>query len=451
MVAHSRRRAWAALVVAPFALAAALAYGIYALACSREAAATSALHAQLRGAAWLARERALAMALPASTDAAAASVARRLHDGATAAPWIDPRAGAAADLRVATLDTAVRIALLDPAGRVAGGAWAAARVAESRAPLPAPLAGWALVATVDERVAERVAAIGSTRQWTLLGAAFLTLLAGVASVLLSQAGRERALARVRGDFVASVTHELRTPLTQIRMYAELLELGWLAEGRERRDAAALIGQEARRLTHLVDNVLHFSRLDRAPSRMPVAPLDLAGAAREVLASFAPLARARGVRVEAELPAELPAIADRDAVRQVLLNLLDNALKYGPDGQTIRVRAAARDDGRVALAVDDEGPGVPAAERAAVWAPFVRLPAATGSVGSGIGLSVVRTLCRAMGGDADVGVAPGGGARFRVVLPAAAPMPAPTVVPPAVVIPAVAARDALAPREPALRA
>jgi signal transduction histidine kinase len=243
----------------------------------------------------------------------------------------------------------------------------------------------------------------------------------LAAIGLVQLRREEELARLRSDFIASVSHELRTPLAQVRMFAETLLLGRVRSDEERLRSLRIVDQEARRLTHLVENILQFSRAERRAIRLVPAPLDVAPAVHETIEAFAPVARARKVTVRAE-PDELARVlADPGALRQILLNLLDNAVKYGPAGQTVTVGAAA--DGRVVrFQVDDEGPGVDGKDRGRIWEPFQRLERDLQSAiaGSGIGLSVVRELVALQRGRAWVEEGPGGrGARFVVELPAAA--------------------------------
>ena len=124
-----------------------------------------------------------------------------------------------------------------------------------------------------------------------------------------------------------------------------------------------------------------------------------------------------MRLRAALDDELVALVDASAFRQLLLNLLDNAVRYGPPGQMVTVGAARADD-RARIWVDDEGPGVPAQDRERIWIPFVRATRARDAArsGSGLGLAVVRELTRLHGGDARVETSPRGGARFIVELP-----------------------------------
>jgi signal transduction histidine kinase len=214
-----------------------------------------------------------------------------------------------------------------------------------------------------------------------------------------------------------VTHELRTPLAQIRWFAELLHLGKLRTEDERVRSAQIIDQEARRLTYLVENVLNFSGAEKGVTRVSPALTDLDHEIRGALELFAPLARARRSTVVARLEAATAVPLDRGAFRQILLNLLDNAVKYGPAAQTITVGSELAGD-RARIWVEDEGPGIPHDDRQRVWEPYVRLNrrAETGTGGSGIGLSVVRELVMLHGGRARAEGAPGGGARFVVELP-----------------------------------
>jgi signal transduction histidine kinase len=250
----------------------------------------------------------------------------------------------------------------------------------------------------------------------VLGVLFLAV--AMVAIALQQLRREWELARLRSAFIASVSHELRTPLAQIRMFAETLRLGRVRSDPERDRSLRIIDQESRRLTHLVENILQFSRAERNAMQLSLHRNDLAPIVREALDAFAPIARSRNVTINALVDPELRGMVDADALRQILLNLIDNAVKYGPPGQTITV-ALGRTAGGVVLSVEDEGPGIPNEERDRVWAPFYRLPAdAEGSVGgSGIGLSVVRDLAERMGGHAYVSGRRDGrpGSRFVVEL------------------------------------
>jgi signal transduction histidine kinase len=270
--------------------------------------------------------------------------------------------------------------------------------------------------------AERMVIGGLPRSRLPLLLGLFALAAGLVSIALLQLRRERELSRLRSDFVSGVSHELRTPLAQIRMFAETLRLGRVRSEDERARSIEIIDQEARRLANLVDNVLHFSRAERRAVRLAPEPLELARLARDAVEGFVPLARSRRAEVALALEDGVFASVDRGAFRQVLLNLLDNAVKYGPPGQTVLVGLARVAD-LARVWVEDRGPGIPARERERVFAPFYRLERDAGSAvaGSGIGLAVVCELAALHGGRVWAEDGAAGGARFVVELPLAEPV------------------------------
>jgi len=248
--------------------------------------------------------------------------------------------------------------------------------------------------------------------------------AALVAIAFRQLQREAALARLRADFVSSVSHELRTPLAQIRMFAELLRMGWIRSTQEHTRSLDIIDQEARRLGHLVDKVLCFDRVERGENTLMPEQTELAPLVREVLEAFAPLATARQVHVRLNLDDDLVADVDRGALRQVLINLLDNAVKYGPTGQTISVGLERTEDGEYArMWVEDQGPGIPESERTRIWEPFHRLDRDANSAiaGSGIGLALVQNLTTAHGGRVyAVNGEKGCGSRFVIEVPCVHP-------------------------------
>ena len=250
---------------------------------------------------------------------------------------------------------------------------------------------------------------------------FIAGLFSLAAVLvvwaLIQLLRERQLARLRADFVSGVSHELRTPLAQVRMFAETLLLDRVRSDEERQRSLSIIDQEARRLSHLVDNILHFTRTERVALRLEPRPMALAPLLRDVVEGFQPLADNRRVTLSLEAPEELVVPVDEAALRQVVINLLDNAVKYGPEGQVVRIHAAAV-NGDAQLAVEDQGPGIPDRDHDKVWRRFVRLERDQNSAvaGTGIGLAVVRELIGLHQGRCWIERSPAGGARVVVALP-----------------------------------
>ena len=248
------------------------------------------------------------------------------------------------------------------------------------------------------------------------------LSAGLLVLVLYQLARQQELVRLRSEFVSGVSHELRTPLAQIRVLAELLRLGKIPDEERRERSLRIIDQEARRLTFLVESILDFSALDR--DRVVPTMTDVAAEVDEIVTAFEPLASNHGVKIETNLERGLVANVDRSAMRQMLINLLDNAVRYGPDGQTVKV-ATESHNGTWHLIVEDQGKGIPASERQRIFEPYYRLnrDARGEKGGSGIGLAVVRGLVEKHGGRVSVDdAAPGSGARFSVELPVAGPRP-----------------------------
>ncbi len=268
-----------------------------------------------------------------------------------------------------------------------------------------------------------------TRLPLIVGTLAITVVVMLVGVGLLR--REQELVHLREQFIAGASHELRTPLAQLRMFTETLLLERVRSSEEHRRALVIVDREARRLAFLVENLLQFSSPRPQMSFLPAAT-DLGRLVAEVVESFEPLAAARGVCVEVRAPAGIEAFVDRDMLQQVLLNLLDNAVKYGPDNQTVTVELSGQaqagandatsrgDDERIVLSVSDQGPGVPEADRLRVWERFWRGRSTNGVTGTGIGLALVKEVVVLHGGDIRVEDAPGGGARFIVRLPRAAP-------------------------------
>jgi signal transduction histidine kinase len=240
---------------------------------------------------------------------------------------------------------------------------------------------------------------------------------GLLFAAVRQLNREHALMKLRSDFVSEVSHELRTPLTQIRMFTETLLHERFETSDDKRRALEIINRESQRLGHLVENVLRFSGRNGVEQTLNVVQGQPAPLIRRVVEEFRPLAESANNTIELDLDSEADARFDDDALRQILLNLLDNAVKYGPEGQRILV-TLCNEPSAVRLAVCDQGPGVPAAEREKIWRNYHRLERERDSAiaGTGIGLAVVHDLVMRLGGSARVESAEEGGACFVVELP-----------------------------------
>jgi len=228
--------------------------------------------------------------------------------------------------------------------------------------------------------------------------AMLALAAALSVVAVAQLRREIDLGRLRADFVANVSHELRTPLAQIRLDLDTVRLGRHPSDEYRAAALERVDRETRRLTFLAENVLRFSRRGRASAPADRLATDVAAETARIVEEFRPLAAARRATIALDTEGSPVAFLDRDALRHVVLNLLDNAAKYGPVGQTITV-GVRNSGGTVRVTVADQGPGVPDEEREIIWQPFRRGAGATrqGVGGSGMGLTIVREIAEQHGG------------------------------------------------------
>jgi signal transduction histidine kinase len=290
---------------------------------------------------------------------------------------------------------------------------------EGRTALPGEYGSLVVEVVIRPDAARHLVIGGLPRSRLPLLLALMVLALGVGVAALFQIRREQHLARLREDFISGVSHEFRTPLTQIRMFTDLLADGKLRTPEEQNRSTEVIRREARRLTHLVENILQFSRSRREGGTSGgLEEVAAGGALRELADSFAPLAGARNASLEVEADPGLRVEVERGHLHQMLGNLLDNALKYGPEGQSVRLRAVSKGD-LVRFSVEDEGPGIPHRHREEIWDPYRRLDRdLEGPVrGSGIGLSVVAEMASRYGGSVRVEDAPGGGARFVVELPA----------------------------------
>ena len=231
------------------------------------------------------------------------------------------------------------------------------------------------------------------------------------------------LAQQQQDFVSAVSHELKTPLTSIRMYGEILREGW-AEPEKQQTYFDYIHDESERLSRLISNVLQLARLSRGDPQIELQPIEVgtvldqmrskidsqvSSAGFDVVVSADDTTRARHIDV------------DTDAIAQIIINLVDNALKFSASAARKRVELGARSDGdTIVLSVRDFGPGIPPAQLKKIFELFYRPESelTRETVGTGIGLAIVKQLTAAMGGSVDV-VNQDPGVEFRIALPAVA--------------------------------
>jgi signal transduction histidine kinase len=256
-----------------------------------------------------------------------------------------------------------------------------------------------------------------TYNYTVLAALCLLMIGGI-WLTYRNVSREMNLARLKSDFVANVSHELRTPLALIRLYAETLELGRLTAKEKYQEYFRIIREESERLTALINNILDFSRIEAGRKEYEFKETNLADLVRSTLDSYRFQIEQNGFAFEENISSDIPpVIVDREAIARSLLNLVNNALKYSKDQKYIGV-SLYRANSRVNLEVRDRGIGIPPNEQEKIFEKFYRCgdPLVHNIKGSGLGLSLVRHIARAHGGDVLVESAPEKGSKFTIALP-----------------------------------
>jgi two-component system, OmpR family, phosphate regulon sensor histidine kinase PhoR len=251
------------------------------------------------------------------------------------------------------------------------------------------------------------------------------VLAGAAGVLAAMllltgylawraVSREMATVRMQADFVAAVSHEFRTPLTALRQFTTVLLERETLSAQQRQTCYEAQARSTERLSRLVESLLDFRRMEAGAGPCRLEPTDAGELARKVAGEFAAESGA-AVRVESCGPA--PVLADAGALSMALWNLLDNAVKYGPPGEPVELRAQT-DGGSVDLTVRDRGPGIPLSEQRRIFDKFVRGSEARrlGIPGTGIGLAIVRHVAEAHRGRVELANHPEGGCVFKMILP-----------------------------------
>ena len=265
-----------------------------------------------------------------------------------------------------------------------------------------------------------VADIGSKflRYNYIVLAALSVLMVGGIWLTYRNVSREMNLARLKSDFVANVSHELRTPLALIRLYAETLELGRLTAKEKYQEYFRIIREESERLTALINNILDFSRIEAGRKEYEFKETDLAELVRSTLDSYRFQIQQNGFAFEENISPDIPPMrVDREAIARSLLNLVNNALKYSKDRKFIGV-SLYRADSSINLEVQDRGIGIPANEQDKIFEKFYRCgdPLVHNVKGSGLGLSLVRHIARAHGGEVLVESEPEKGSKFTIALP-----------------------------------
>jgi signal transduction histidine kinase len=215
------------------------------------------------------------------------------------------------------------------------------------------------------------------------------------------------------NFLMSVSHELRTPLTAIRGHVDALREGIAADPVVRAASLDMIASETTRLERLVGDVLDLAKLEAHRFTLLSEEVDMGRLCEQAYAAFGEEARRRGIDYEKRFEASPTILSDGDRVLQIISNLLSNAFRWTPDGGKVELELAAR-NGRVSVAVDDNGPGVPLEERERIFRPFW----SRDDSGTGLGLAIAHELAAALGGRIELESETGKGSRFELVLPAA---------------------------------
>jgi len=265
-----------------------------------------------------------------------------------------------------------------------------------------------------------VEALGQTwvhRSFLILACLSLVIIGGL--VLTKHiVSKEMALARLKSDFVSNVSHELRTPLALIRLYAETLELGRITTAEKKQQYYRIIRKESERLTALINNILDFSRIEAGRKEYEFRKTDIAELVRNTLDSYRYQIEQQGFAFEESIDSNLPAVpVDREAIARALVNLVNNALKYSSDEKFLGVKLY-RENGLVKLEVADHGIGIERRDQSKIFEKFYRAgdPLVHNTKGSGLGLSLVRHITHAHGGEIAVESTPGKGTKFTLSLP-----------------------------------
>ena len=256
--------------------------------------------------------------------------------------------------------------------------------------------------------------------------ALLVAAIGVGSwLLVSDLTRQLTLARQKSDFVSNVSHQLKTPLTSIRMFAELLADGRVTDPGKQRAYLQIITAESARLTRLINNVLDFARMERGEKEYRFQVCDLAAIARETADSYRPHLEANGFTLDCQVPeTSILVNGDRDALAQVLVNLLSNAEKYSSDRKEVMLKVTEEMTPlpHAQVSILDRGVGVPRGCEERIFEKFYRAhdSLSNGIQGSGLGLTLARQIARTHGGDVVYELRNGGGSCFSLRLPIAPP-------------------------------
>ena len=257
------------------------------------------------------------------------------------------------------------------------------------------------------------------RNWFfgILSVVWLSVLVAMAA-LWKNMHEQVQLSRKKDDFISAVSHELRTPLTSIRMYTEMLEKDWVKTDTKRREYYTTMRQESERLSRLIENVLDFSRIQRGKKRYEFTMGDVNECIGEVATMMRPCIKRAGFTLVQEFEDTTLFMFDRDAVAQIVINLIDNALKYAKTSADKLIILRTRQSGQmVIIEIEDHGPGIPRSHQKKIFDAFYRCEdeSTRQSTGTGLGLALVKRFAEAHHGFVEVASAKPTGALFRIAL------------------------------------
>jgi len=263
-----------------------------------------------------------------------------------------------------------------------------------------------------------------SRRWVfqsfLILAVLSVLMIGGLVLTYRSVNKQVAFARLKSDFVSNVSHELRTPLALIRLYAETLELGRITTNEKKHEYYSIIRKESERLTALINNILDFSRIEAGRKEYDFRETDIAELVRNTLDSYRFQIEQQGFALEEQIETGIPKVrVDREAIARALVNLVNNALKYSDSEKFLGVKLY-REQSVLKLEVIDRGIGIERTEQSRIFEKFYRTcdPLVHNTKGSGLGLSLVRHITQAHGGEVEVESVPGRGSKFTLLLPIA---------------------------------
>jgi two-component system phosphate regulon sensor histidine kinase PhoR len=243
----------------------------------------------------------------------------------------------------------------------------------------------------------------------------LILLLG-AWIVFKMIRQQMQLAQMKSDFVSNVSHELRTPLALIRMYAETLEMGRIADGQKQQEYYRIISGEAERLSRLINNILNFSRIEAGKKEYHFQEVNLNRVIKNLLEMYGYHIQSEGFELSVNLDPDLPGVvADEEAVTEAMLNLLDNAIKYSEQHKFIAVRSF-QSNGKICIQVEDHGIGIAASQVKYIFDKFYRASGALlhNTRGSGLGLTLVKHIMEAHQGSVELESTPGKGSCFSLI-------------------------------------